>query len=222
MFSPEAFMFGFLQGFVIGPITLYGIREGLNPKRGIWFQLQVIFGATLVEAVYLLLATHGVIHFMDYEWIRLLMWTTASYMLLSMGIDALRGEKSKKKFEKVHAHKLHFYDNDFFKGFLMCLASPMAITYSLMVVGSLYVSYAVAVSPTAFALNVNLGGLMSALLLVALTLVVRHVFHQWMLKKLMLAGSLVLLGYGLYFGWQAVLEVQPVVEAFTASVFTAF
>lgn len=213
MFTPEAFIFGFLQGFVIGPITLYGIREGLNPRRGYWFQLQVILGATIVEAIYLLLATHGVIHFMDYSWVRFMMWVVASYMLTSMGIDALKGEKSKKKFQHVHRHKLHFFDSDFAKGFLMCLASPMAITYSVMVVGSLYVSYAAAVSPTAFALNVNLGGLATSLLIVVLTLMVRHVFHQWMLKKLMMAGSLILVGYGIYFGFQAFLEAQPVVDA---------
>ncbi|MFA4815060.1 MAG: LysE family transporter [Candidatus Gracilibacteria bacterium] len=217
MFTPEAFIFGFIQGFVIGPITLYGIREGLNPRRGLWFQLQVTLGATLVDAVYLILATNGMIHFLDYGWIRLMMWSVAAYMLLNMGIDSLRGENGKKKLQHIHRHKLQFFDSDFFKGFLMCMTSPMAITYAVIVVGGLYAGYAASVSPTVFALNVNMGGFFTSLLIVSLTFMLRHVFHQWMLKKLMMAGSLVLVGYGVYFSWKAILEVGPTVEALSAS-----
>lgn len=217
MFTPEAFIFGFIQGFVIGPITLYGIREGLNPRRGFWFQMQVILGATLVDGVYVIMATNGVIHFVNHEWVRFLMWSVAAYMLLSMGIDSLRGEKGKKKLQHIHRHKLHFFDSDFFKGFFMCMTSPLAITYAVMVVGSLYTGYAATVSPTMFALSVNMGGFCTSLLIVGLTFLVRHVFHQWMLKKLMAAGSLVLIGYGIFFSWKAILEVGSTVEALSTS-----
>ena len=217
MFTPEAFLFGFLQGLAIGPVTLYGIREGLSPRKGFWFQLQVIMGATLVDAVYVILATNGVIHFMDHQWVKLVMWILAAYMLLDMGIDSLRGDRGKKKLQYVHRHKLQFFDSDFFKGFFMCMTSPLAITYAVMVVGSLYASYANVVSPTVFALNVSLGGLVTSILIVFSTLILRHVFHTWMLKKLMFGGSLVLVGYGFYFSWKAILEIGPTVQAYTAS-----
>lgn len=217
MFTPEAFLFGFLQGFAIGPITLYGIREGLNPKRGFWFQIQVTLGAALVDVIYLILATNGVIHFVDYQWVRLVMWAVAAYMLLTMGVDSLRGDMGKKKLQHVHRHKLHFFDSNFFKGFFMCMTSPLAITYAVMVVGSLYASYATSVPPTVFALNVCMGGFTTSLLIVLSTFVLKHIFHQWMLKKLVIAGSFVLVGYGIFFSWKAVLELVPTVQALSAS-----
>ncbi len=217
MFSPDAFVFGFIQGFVIGPISLWGIREGLNPKRGPWFHLQVTLGATVVDLLFLLLATHGVISFIDYSFVRVGMWIIASYMLISMGLDSLKGEKGKKKIQRIHRHKLHFFDSDFFKAFCMCLVSPMAITYSVMVVGGFYMGYAKDISPLAFALNINFGGFINSLLIILLTFFVRHIFHQWMLQKLMMGGSLVLVGYGIYFAWEAFLEMQPAVSAAFAS-----
>lgn len=217
MFTPEAFLFGFLQGFAIGPITLYGIREGLNPKRGFWFQIQVTFGATLVDAVYLTMATNGVMQFANYDGVRLFMWVVAAYMLLNMGIDSLRGDLGKKKLQHVHRHKLHFFDSNFFKGFFMCMTSPLAITYAVIVVGGLYTNFAATVAPTPFALQVALGGFTTSLIIVFSTLVLRHLFHQWMLKKLVMVGSMVLIGYGAFFSWKAINEIAPTVEAFSAS-----
>lgn len=207
IFSASAFWFGFSQGFVIGPISLYGIREGLNPKRGFWSQIQVSLGATLVDIAYLLASTYGLVNFMQYNWVQLLLWSIASYMLISMGVSALHEQKKKLSFEHVHRHRASFYDSDFVKAFFMNTVNPMAITYAVVVFGGLYASYATELTPLSFAANIVVSGLTASLVVALLTLAVRQVFHQWMLKKFMKAGSAILIVYGLWFLWKAVERV---------------
>jgi threonine/homoserine/homoserine lactone efflux protein len=207
MFSPSAFWFGFSQSFVIGPISLYGIREGLNPRRGFWDQIQVTLGATLVDIIYVLLATYGMAGFVENNLVQLVMWSLASYMLLTMGINTYHERPSKMSFEHMHRHKIHFLKTDFVKAFLMNLVNPMAIVFAVLVFGSLYSDYSATLTPFAFVVNVTVGGLLTSLLIAFLTLAVRHVCHQWMLKKMIKAGSLILIGYGLWFLWKAVEHV---------------
>ena len=121
-----AFIFGFTQGFVVGPITLYGIREGLDVRKGTWFQVQVILGACFVDTFYLFLGTYGIINFINHDWVRAVMWLGASYLLTSMGWHSLRDHTSKRGFQHMHRHKLHFFDSEFVKGILMCCSRSYA------------------------------------------------------------------------------------------------
>ncbi|MFA6024309.1 MAG: LysE family transporter [Candidatus Gracilibacteria bacterium] len=221
MFTPEAFLFGFTQGFVLGPLSLYAIREGLNPKKGFWYQLQVILGSFVVDIVYLLMATYGIAHFVENQWVKVVMWTFAGCILIRMGFNSLHEKPGRLTYIKLHGHRLTFFDNDFVKGFIVSLFNPMAVVFSLMIVGSLYASYAGSSGPATFAMNVNLGGVAAGLIVCGLTYAVRQVFHAWMIKKLMFVGSMVLIGYGAYFSFKAFAEIQPMVEAAFASIYSA-
>jgi threonine/homoserine/homoserine lactone efflux protein len=210
MLNPQAFIFGFTQGFVIGPITLFGIREGLDPKRGFWYQMQVIFGATMVDILYLLLSSYGAAQFIEHDLVKLIMWSVASYLLLSMGYHSFFEKPHRLSIQNVHKHRSKFYETDFFRALLMNLVNPLAIVFWVMVAGSLYTNYATTVTPMEFAISIVVGGTISAVLVAIATLLVKQVFHEWMLKKLLKLGSLVLIAYGLYFSYQAILALQPV------------
>ena len=214
MISLQAFILGFTQGFVIGPISLFGIREGLDPKRGFWYQLQVILGATLVDIGYLLLSSYGAAQFIEYGLVKFAMWSVAAYLLLSMGYNSFFEKPKRLTIQNVHRHRTKFYETDFFRAILLNLVNPLAIVFWVMVAGSLYGSYSEPITPFVFAANIVVGGTLSALVVALATLMVRHVFHQWMLKKLMKVGSLVLIGYGIYFLFQAILAFQPIALAF--------
>lgn len=218
MISPEAFLFGFTQGFVIGPLSLYGIREGLNPKKGFWYQLQVILGSAVVDIVYLLLATYGVASFVEISWVKMFMWSGAGYMLIRMGINSITEKPGRMNFHHAHRHKLAFFDSDFVRGFIVSLFNPMAVVFSVMIVGSLYATYTGPVSPAAFAMNVNVGGFLAGFIVCLLTLLIRQIFHPWMLKKFMMLGSFVLIAYGVYFSWMAIKEAAPIVDAAFSSI----
>jgi threonine/homoserine/homoserine lactone efflux protein len=212
--SPQAFIFGFTQGFVVGPISLFGIREGLDPKGGFWCQLQVLLGATIVDMFYLLLASYGAAEFIDHGLVKLAMWSIAAYMLLSMGYNSFFEKPKRLSIQHVHRHRKKFYETDFFRALLMNMVNPTAIVFWVMVAGSMYATYPEPISPFSFATNILVGSSISASLIVFATLLVRHVFHPWMLRKLIKMGSLVLMAYGLYFSYQAVLVLGPLVMAF--------
>lgn len=211
MINPQAFIFGFSQGFVIGPISLFAIREGLDPKRGFWYQVQVYMGATVVDIIYLLLASYGAAQFIENSYVKFFMWAAAAYMLISMGYNSLRQKPKRLSLQHMHRHRHHFYETDFFRALLINLVNPLAVIFWILVAGGLYAEYAATVSPFMFAMNIVMGGTISSLLVTLLTLVVRQVFHQWMIKKLIQVGSIVLIIYGLYFSFKALLELQPLV-----------
>lgn len=211
MFNLSVLIFGLTQGFVVGPLTLFGIREGLDPKKGFWFQLQVLLGATLVDIFYLMLASYGAAKFIQYSPVQLAMWIAASYMLFSMGYNSFFGKSKRLSMEHVHRHRKRFYDADFFKAILMNLVNPTAIVFWVMVAGSMYANYVHILSPAAFAINILVGSTLSASLIVLATLLIKHVFHPWMLKKLVKGGALILMGYGVYFSFQALLILKPIV-----------
>lgn len=209
---PAAFLFGFTQGFVIGPVSIFGIKEGLGNKHGFWFQMQVILASCLVDVVYLFAATLGVATFIQYSAVKLIMWTAASYMLIHMGINTLRESKSKISFQHIHRTKMKFYETDFWKAFLMCLVNPMSIVFCVMVVGSLYAAYPGHVNPFVFAINVDSGGLTAATIVAIATLLIKRVFHPWMLRRVIALGALVLFFYGIDFAMKAFAELQPMIN----------
>lgn len=211
MINPQAFIFGFSQGFVIGPISLFAIREGLDPKRGFWYQVQVYMGATVVDIIYLLLASYGAAQFIENSYVKFFMWAAAAYLLISMGYNSLRQKPKRISLQHMHRHRHHFYETDFFRALLINLVNPLAVIFWILVAGGLYAEYAATVSPFIFAMNIVVGGTISSLLVTLLTLVVRQIFHQWMIQKLIQVGSVVLIGYGLYFSLKALLELQPLV-----------
>ena len=193
------------------PISLFAIREGLNPQKGFWFQMQVVFGAMLVDIFYLLLSTYGAAEFIEYGPVKLILWILAAYMLMSMGWNTLHENPSRISFHHVHRHRTKFYETDFLKAILINLVNPLAIVFWVVVAGGLYAGMPSTLSPFFFSANIVAAGLVGSLGVAALTLLVRHVFHQWMLRKLMHLGSMVLIGYGLYFSYQALLKLHPMV-----------
>lgn len=77
-----------------------------------------------------------------------------------------------------------------------------------MVAGSFYTAFQDSVSPLGFALLIKGGSSVAAFSIAFLTLFARHIFHQGMLKKLTAFGSLILIGYGLWFFGKAIVEAK--------------
>lgn len=211
LFLNAAFWFGFTQGFVVGPVTVFAISEGLDTKKGFWYQIQVILGATIVDIIYLLLAAYGAAEFIDHSVVKLVMWSGASYMLIHMGVNSFHERPHTMSYKHMHRHRIRFIDSDFIKAFGLNLVNPMAIVFWIMVAGSLYGQYKGLISPAAFAGNIVIGGVISSVIIAIATLMVRKIFHPWMLKKLNQVGSLVMIFYGIQFFGKAVNEAGPII-----------
>ena len=209
----EAIIFGFTQSFVIGPLTLLALREGLNPKLGIWHQLQVVLAGTIVDLMYLMLSLNGVVYFINDIRIQAFMWTGAAMMLTFMGINSFSKHKKMHKRHFIHMHHFHLAQNSFSKGFAVGLMNPMAIIFWVMVAGSMYSQFSDQISPNIFALNIISGGIMGTLLIVALTYTCKKHFNEKTLERMVTLGSASLIIYGIWFTMKAVIEWQSILAS---------
>jgi len=212
LLATSAILFGFTQGLIIGPLSLYAIREGLNPCRGIKCETEAFTGALLVDITYSLLAMYGTVSFVNYGPVQTVLWTLAAYMLITMGINSFHLRSKRMSFHHLHKDKLAFYDNDFFHGFIINMVNPLTIVFWVVVGGSMYSDYSSVMPPFLFALNIITGTILARFVTISVTFFIRKIFHEWMLKRLMQAGSLVLTGYGLWFTWRAAIGLP---ELFT-------
>lgn len=204
----EILLFGFSQGFIIGPLSLFGIREGLDPKKGLRYQMQVILGGACVDFVYLVLATYGIAQFVNHEWVRFVMWIGAAYLLMKMGVNAIHERQHQLSFHHMHRHRSRFLETDFVKAVGINLLNPLAIVFWVMVAGSLYISLGKTLHPFVFAATVAISSFMSSCMIAAGTWFLRHIFHQRMLQRLTVLSSFILIGYGLWFWGKAMFEFR--------------
>ncbi|MCC7197296.1 LysE family transporter [Candidatus Peregrinibacteria bacterium] len=214
LFVEEAFIFGFTQSFVIGPLTLLAIREGLNPKRGIFYQIQVVAAGTIVDTLYLLLALHGAVFFINDIRVQAVMWTCAAFMLTMMGLNSLTNKKKKKiSYHRTHRHHLHVADTSFGQGFMVGLLNPISIIFWVMIAGSMYSQYLNQITPLLFTSNIIFGGLFGSIIIVVCTFAFRKFFNKRTLQRLVMIGSVLLIGYGLWFTLKALTEWQTVMAS---------
>lgn len=204
----EVLLFGFTQGFVVGPLTLFGIHEGLDKKRGFWYQMQVIIGSSVVDIVYLLLAAYGAAQFIDQFYIRLGMWLIASYMLIMMGVNTFYDRPRRLHVRHLHGAKLKFMETDFVRGFLLTIFNPLAIIFWIVVAGGIYADVRSFMPPWLFTLLISISSFVSASMIALATLAVKKMFHGFLVKKLSLISSLILIGYGIWFYFRATWEVS--------------
>lgn len=207
----EILTFGFSQGFVIGPVSLLAIHEGLEArKHGFAKHMQVILGSTIVDVVYVLLATAGVAQVIDNFAVRLIMFTIASYMLIVMGLNTLFLKSKKMSFHHMHKRRLKFFETGFMEGLLINLVNPLAIIFWIMVAGSLYADFRY-LNPVWFALLVSGGALASCTIVALITQIVKTIFHERIIKWLNSLSSVILIGYGIWFFSKATFEFMEVV-----------
>ena len=178
----EVLLFGFTQGFVIGPVSLFGIHEGLEKGKGFFYQIQVTVGSSLISFAYLLLAAYGAAHVVDQFYVRLIMWLVASYMLIMMGVNTIHERPRKLSAHHFHGLRKKLLESDFLKGGFLALVNPLSLVFWIMVAGGLYADVKDFLSPWFFALLVMLGTLVSSLLVAIATFFVKKIFHEKMLK----------------------------------------
>lgn len=207
----EILAFGFSQGFVIGPVSLLAIHEGLQAKKhGFEKHMQVILGSTVVDVVFVLLATVGVAQIIDNPAVRLIMFTIAAYMLIVMGLNTLFLKKKKMSFHHMHLRRLRFFETDFMEGLLINLVNPLAIVFWIIVAGSLYADFQY-MNPVWFALLISGGALASCTIVALLTQIVKKILHGKMIRWLNSISSVILIGYGIWFFSKATFEFMEVV-----------
>ncbi|MBU8905303.1 LysE family transporter [Desertibacillus haloalkaliphilus] len=185
----------------IGPVNAAQLDKGI--KGGFLHAWLVGLGATIADAIYMMLVYLGVVHFLEVSFMQTFLWSFGFFVLVYTGIESLFGagkvEANMRSSRESHARS-------FFYGFFMSLTNPLTILFWLGIFGSI-------LAKTASSYGTNELILYSAAIFIGITLwdvtmaglasSFRKFLTNRLLKGISYLSGLSLIGFGLYFGYQA-------------------
>ncbi|MFC0274407.1 LysE family transporter [Metabacillus herbersteinensis] len=186
----------------IGPINAAQLDRGI--KGGFFHAWLVGLGAMIADAIYMVLVYLGVVHFLETPFMQTFLWLFGFFVLVYTGIESMIGAG------KITRSKGQFSESltrSFFAGFFMSLSSPLTILFWLGIYGS-----ALANMTTSYGMNQLLlcsGAILFGVLIWDVTMAcVASSFRRYLTNKLLVGISVLsglsLIGFGIYFGVQAV------------------
>ncbi len=186
----------------IGPINAAQLDKGI--KNGFFHAWMVGIGAMIADAIYMTLVYLGVVHFLDSSFMKSFLWFFGSFVLLYTGIESMVSanqlmEKDQRSDERIL--------KSFTSGFLMSLTNPLTILFWLGIYGSVLAEAASSLETEQFLLY-------SSAIFIGVALwdfsmaAAASTFKKYLTPRLLVfisrISGLALVGFGVYFGLQAV------------------
>jgi len=184
----------------IGPINIEIVRRGLRGGfRAGWL---VGLGAVSADTLYCALVVSGLTPVADRPWLRVPLYVAGALVLGYLGLSGMRGALSGRELQAPPPSGRQSYAT----GFMMAVANPVGIVYWLSIGGALVASAVARAGPSGAPLLV--GGVFVGIVcwvtfLSGLTQGGRRFVSDRVLRWLTGLGGLVLFGFGLYCGLQA-------------------
>ena len=187
----------------IGPVSINAIQKGL--KGGFIAAFSAYMGATLVDALYLILVSFGMSQFIGNLTFRIVIGICGSTVMIFFGIQNIR-----KYYVKQIRHIRFAIDkskNYFVNGILFNISNPMAIMDWLVFYGAIFSSLSIGINN--FILSLNIGSIIFGLVIWGIfisfiTYIGKNFLNENAMRYVSLVDGIILLGFGLYFGYNAI------------------
>lgn len=188
----------------IGPVNAAQIDRGI--KSGFFHAWLVGLGATVADALYMLLVFMGIVQFIEIPSVQMFLWVFGFFVLIYAGIESVTsaGQIEMARNSRQKESKLR----SFCSGFFMSLFNPLTILFWLGIFGSI-----LAKTVTTYGLNEVI--LYSAAIFIGITVwditmaALASSMRKFLTNKLLTIISIIsgfsLIGFGIYFGIQALL-----------------
>lgn len=186
----------------IGPINAAQLTKGIY---GGFFHAWVLgLGAMLADAFYMLIVYLGVSQFLETAFMQTLLWSFGCFVLIYTGIDSIMSAKREVELKYIKGRTLK---KSFLYGFLLSLTNPLSILFWLGIFGSVLVEtvstydmnhvilYSLAIFVGLFIWDVTMAFVASSF---------RRLLKTKVLGLISIVSGLSLIGFGLYFGVQAI------------------
>ncbi|MED1865324.1 LysE family transporter [Fictibacillus nanhaiensis] len=187
----------------IGPVNAAQMDRGI--KYGFWQAWMVGLGATVADALYMLMVYMGLVSYINTPFIKTFLWLFGSFVLLYTGIETFK----KASLERMNSKQDYTVHNSrsFFAGFLMSLTNPLTILFWLGIYGSILAETATKYSLESLLLYSM--AIFSGILLWDFTMAIVSSSFRKMLTDRILDGisklsGLSLIGFGFYFGYKGI------------------
>ncbi|WP_010097370.1 LysE family transporter [Ornithinibacillus scapharcae] len=189
----------------IGPVNAAqldrGIKGGFLPA---WF---VGLGAVTADAFYMAIVYLGIIHVLEAPFIQTFLWLFGGFVLIYTGIESMVSAKEIKSIDQRHKEPLQ---KSFFTGFIMSLTNPLSILFWLGIYGSVLAKTAQNYGYQELLLYsgaIFIGLLTWDVVMATLSSSFRKLLNQRVLTFIAFTSGLILVCFGLYFGWQGILRL---------------
>lgn len=186
----------------IGPVNLEMIKRGLNSGFKQAFLTGV--GASSADTTYLIVIYFGLTAFLNLAFMKIILGFGGSIILIYLGIMSSREFFCR---EEKGVRKRTLFKNSFLTGYVLAISSPMTIVWWTGVFGALLATQTHTVTRLSaffFCMSILTGCFLWAFCL-ALAL---HFGKKYVNKKttgvISLIAGLFLVGFGAYFGYQAI------------------
>jgi L-lysine exporter family protein LysE/ArgO len=194
-------LLGFSLAAPIGPVNAAQLDKGI--KYGFFHAWLVGLGAMVADAIFMLLIYFGIAHFLEIPIMKTFLWSFGSFVLIYSGVESFinSGEvETRSDFKKELAVK------SFYSGFFMTFTNPISILFWLGIYGSILAKTAETYKTwdlLIYSSGIFIGLLLWDIFMAAMASTFAKYGSKFFLKMISVIASLSLIGFGLYFGYQA-------------------
>lgn len=187
----------------IGPVNAAQLDKGI--RGGFLHAWFVGLGALSADLLYMLLVYFGVVHFLNTSFMKSFLWLFGFFVLTYIGIDSL---KQAGKIPDGGMRGSEPLRKSFLSGFFMSVSNPLSILFGLGIYGSVLAQAAAHMRTQDLIINssaIIVGLLVWDFTMAGFASVFRKLLTNRVLMLISILSGLSLIGFGLYFGYQAFL-----------------
>jgi len=196
---------GFTLAAPIGPVNAAQLEKGI--KHGFLHAWLIGLGAMVADAIFMLLIYFGLAHFLATPFAKTFLWLFGGFILIYTGIESF---KINDALSLSDTRSSESHTKSFYSGFLMTFSNPVSILFWLGIYGSILATTAQRYDT--LELLVYSSGIFIGLMLWDITMAsISSIFKRFLrvgaLVLISRAAGVCLLGFGIYFEWQAIKEL---------------
>jgi L-lysine exporter family protein LysE/ArgO len=186
----------------IGPVNAAQMDKGI--RYGFWHAWLIGLGAMAADAVFMLLIYFGSAHLLSTPFIKTFLWTFGCFVLIYTGVESMAN--AGKLLVKEYRGQKESPAKSFTAGFFLTLSNPLSILFWLGIYGSILAKMAEKYG--AWDLLFYSSGIFVGILIWDFTMAsISSGFGKFVNDKVLVSISrlagLILICFGLYFGFQA-------------------
>ncbi len=193
---------GISMAATIGPVKTVLLNTGL--KSGFFHAWFFSLGALATDIMYMFIVYFGVGQFIDSLLLKIILWSFGCFVLLYTGIENLLSlHKIDMNLKRGKRTRLR---QSILSGFFMSWLNPITILFWLGIYGSILAKTAGVSTGYQIILNsiaILLGIMLVDFIMAFSSSVVRKVLTTKLLKTVSFISSIMMIGFGIYFGIQA-------------------
>lgn len=185
----------------IGPVNAAQMDKGI--KHGFLNAWILGLGSVTADIIYMLAVFLGLAHFIEIPIVKAFLWLFGFFVLLYTGIEGLMNARN---FIFSNTRGQESLPKSFFTGFLMSISNPLTILFWLGIYGSVLAKTAASYPVEQlliFSSAIILGLVIWDITMAFVASSARKLLTTKLLSIITIISSLSLIGFGLYFGFEA-------------------